>query len=173
MGLLVSKSFIEKKITNDICAICLEKPFNPQKQICGHGFCKECIDLMMKHRNNSNALPCPLCRKEMTTTERRYILIDNRQDIFNWDPRMDFKFGVIFISLIIINIYIKNAIKPKICIYMPNVRKYNRQLELCLTIFNTLFIYKVYKMKFDSIIVYGGIIISMFLILTCFVPTEI
>ena len=25
MGLLVSKFFIERKITNDICAICLEK----------------------------------------------------------------------------------------------------------------------------------------------------
>ena len=123
---------------------------------------------MMKHGNNSNSLPCPLCRKDMNTTERRYILIGGRQDIFNRDPRMDLKFGAISISLIIINIYIEYAIKPQICIYMPNVRKYNRQLELCLTIFNTLFIYNVYKMKFDSIIVYGGIIICMFIILTYF-----
>ena len=65
----------------DICAICLdtmtknnEDKSHLVQPNCGHTFHKICIDYMMKCRKRLDALPCPLCRKPMQNTERRFLL---------------------------------------------------------------------------------------------------
>ena len=51
-----------KKITNSICCICLNKlDFNEKRYFkCGHYFHKECID---KWFNESMSLKCPYCKQ--------------------------------------------------------------------------------------------------------------
>lgn len=46
------------------CAVCHEILCNPCRLACEHSFCKECIDLITKFKENLITLTCPLCEKE-------------------------------------------------------------------------------------------------------------
>ena len=65
---------------DDLCPICLDTFIDPVKQSCNHYFCKKCIKQLINHNNTSNPIPCPLCRTNMTSTERRFILLPNEED---------------------------------------------------------------------------------------------
>jgi len=73
-----SKTMSVYKTSNyseDICAVCLEVPRQFETQTCGHAFCSDCMTNMIKRRINEKAIPCPLCRVGMSSTERRWILV--------------------------------------------------------------------------------------------------
>ena len=60
---------------NDICPICLEDIKNPKILDCGHVYCIECMELLIKHRISPEALSCPLCFRKIDYTEKRFILL--------------------------------------------------------------------------------------------------
>ena len=60
----------------DICPICLEEKILVN-QDCNHSFCGDCITQMIMLNAEQRALPCPLCRNTMVSTERRFILVDD------------------------------------------------------------------------------------------------
>ncbi|KAJ1453625.1 hypothetical protein M885DRAFT_523872 [Pelagophyceae sp. CCMP2097] len=45
------------------CGICLEVLELPVKVPCGHDFCRECIESVVKRATCANGVACPLCRK--------------------------------------------------------------------------------------------------------------
>jgi hypothetical protein len=57
------------------CGICFENISNTKqiRDICGHMFCTECLELYRKSRKTLRALPCPLCKHPLLSTERRYV----------------------------------------------------------------------------------------------------
>lgn len=56
------KTTIKKSLTSDNCAICLEPFETPVLTNCGHIFCKECLEMALKHTHS-----CPNCRAGVTT----------------------------------------------------------------------------------------------------------
>lgn len=50
------KTMKEDTIKDESCCICMDNLTNPKKLTCGHIFCKECIDMALKHKP-----ACPSC----------------------------------------------------------------------------------------------------------------
>lgn len=53
------------------CNLCLEQKLDDEmytfdviKGICGHSFCRVCVKKMMDHKNDTQIVTCPTCRKE-------------------------------------------------------------------------------------------------------------
>ena len=57
------------------CPICLEENLkDPQYTVCGHGFCKPCIENWIMENNN-----CPICRRENPMVGENYSNVANMQ----------------------------------------------------------------------------------------------
>lgn len=67
-------------MSNDICSICLENFKKPITHQCGHTFCIDCFDELIKRRPDNTAIKCPLCRQDIPSTEKRFILLPNTEE---------------------------------------------------------------------------------------------
>jgi SWI/SNF-related matrix-associated actin-dependent regulator of chromatin subfamily A3 len=67
---------IHEKIDNkdDNCIVCLDEYTEPVITVCGHIYCKECID-----RCNQHNTKCPTCKKELKNTELISITNSNKE----------------------------------------------------------------------------------------------
>lgn len=93
---------------NDICSVCLDAYKDPTIQSCGHIYCRLCIVELIKHRQHYNHIKCPLCRRIMTSNERRGIIIPNKYEllyckVFDKNNEED--------MIIIQNEFVKNIIR--------------------------------------------------------------
>ena len=57
-------------MSDNICSICLDNFKNPITQPCGHTFCTDCFNELIKHRTSNAAIKCPLCRQNILSTEK-------------------------------------------------------------------------------------------------------
>lgn len=102
-------------MNNNICPVCFEVLYQNQKLSCSHIICIECINNMMKFRINQKALPCPLCRAPMNSTDRRWVLVSSNTTIDNKMDRLAkfIVYGGLAIGIIIF-LFVKILIIPLI-----------------------------------------------------------
>jgi len=91
-------------MSDNICSICLDNFKNPITQPCGHTFCTDCFDELIKHRSSNAAIKCPLCRQNILSTEKRFILLSNAELLRRKELRGQIK--ALLIGLLISFIYI-------------------------------------------------------------------
>ena len=91
-------------MSDNICSICLDNFKNPLTQPCGHTFCTDCFDELIKHRSSNAAIKCPLCRQNILSTEKRFILLSNAELLRRKELRRQIK--ALLIGLFISFIYI-------------------------------------------------------------------
>ncbi len=74
------KEILSTDLSDEECAICLETMDNPVATICGHVFCRACIEahLSIMQENNS----CPICRR----TTPMHLLVPLPNSSFGPDP---------------------------------------------------------------------------------------
>ena len=65
---------------NDDCPLCLDDLIDPELLPCGHSYCHNCLEMLIKNLYDSKAISCPLCKKEIRSTERRFVLLQNEDD---------------------------------------------------------------------------------------------
>jgi hypothetical protein len=95
------------------CAICLEEIDGVEKSIrlpCNHVFHEQCFDILKRKRLSLEAIPCPLCRKPILSTERRFVILD-REKLKNQPKKTNkvsnlLKIILCTFTLIIMNFYI-------------------------------------------------------------------
>jgi len=90
------------------CYICYENP--PKKfAMCGHGYCNDCQDFLVKQKDCLLFCPCPLCRMEISKYD--WITIDNNV-VENIEESYPSKYIKMFEEL-------KNSKKNRILIIVP------------------------------------------------------
>ena len=67
--------------TDDVCAICLTPHQIPiiYSKMCGHYFCKECIDSMRKMNVFDSSFVCPICRQNVSVEDT--IVVNDKCEI--------------------------------------------------------------------------------------------
>ncbi|CAG8774258.1 10726_t:CDS:1 [Cetraspora pellucida] len=68
-----SQNIIEIPVSNENCAICLEKRRRTFTIECQHSFCLKCIEVFLYNENNY-IITCPLCRYEFDQGEKELYL---------------------------------------------------------------------------------------------------
>lgn len=94
----------------DICAICLEDLRQPQIQSCGHAFCHHCVIDMINHQTTGKAIPCPICRRLMASTERRWILTTPKDQKDHIDKLANVIIGCMIFAMTIIGFILNYAL---------------------------------------------------------------
>ena len=100
------------------CAICLEDieesiTTGSDRGIhlpCNHVFHEQCFNILKRKRSSLEAIPCPLCRKPILSTERRFVILD-REKLKNQPKKTNkvsnlLKIILCTFTLIIMNFYI-------------------------------------------------------------------
>ena len=95
-------------MSDNICSICLDNFKNPITQPCGHTFCTDCFNELIKHRTSNAAIKCPLCRQNILSTEKRFILLSNAELLRRKELRRQIKallIGLFIFFYILFKIY--------------------------------------------------------------------
>lgn len=62
-------SIQDPKFSTETCVICLDRKETPRDLDCGHSFCEDCINTYIAEFDKKIHAKCPLCRKQIYSTE--------------------------------------------------------------------------------------------------------